>query len=187
MLRSLSINRSIAFIIIGLMFLGSGVAMATVVNIPRYKQERDQWCWAAASKMIINYRRGLSPSQCNIVKKGLAKSTCPNEPGSFVTDINRALMAYGAPRGTAWPTPLPADKLRSELDLKRPVMIRIAYPSSGTGIGHIMVLRGYTWNPGGKYYTYSWNDPGSGSTGSGKYDYLVSNSKWRWSHTRVGL
>ena len=178
---------ALALLITGMLFIGTSMAGASVFTLPNFKQERSNWCWAASSLMIINYLTGSKPSQCSVVKKGKASTSCPNEPGSFGRDIQRALDAYGITDGWRVGGPTAESVARTLIDQKRPIMVRYGYHSSGKRTGHVVVLRGYTWNPGGKYYTYSWNDPASGTIKSGRYTYLVNNSTWQWTHSRTGM
>lgn len=59
-----------------------------------YGQERDSWCWAAATKSIIKKATGTTVSQCNIVKAGKNTTACANVGGSK-SDYARAFSYYG--------------------------------------------------------------------------------------------
>jgi hypothetical protein len=58
----------------------------------QYSQQESNWCWAAASKMIIQKARGTSPTECIIAKNGKNSSSCANAGGTLA-QIRTAIRA----------------------------------------------------------------------------------------------
>lgn len=173
-------------VIIGLILCGASAAHGIGLGVPNYRQEQTQWCWAASSQMVITYTSGVKPSQCNIVKKGKRSSKCVNSPGSFTSDVQRALDAYKVRTGTVLAYAGSERTVRGELGQSRPVMVRYGYKPRKT-TGHMVVLKGYEWNAQSRNYRYSWQDPATGTTRAGTHAYLTDNSIWSWTHTRIGI
>jgi len=56
---------------LSLLILGTvctpAMAARKLLSVPAYQQEKSHWCWAASDKSIIQYCKGSSPSQSQIV------------------------------------------------------------------------------------------------------------------------
>lgn len=177
---------SVLGVTLGLVLCGSSAANAVGLSVPNFKQENTQWCWAAASQILIKYTTGTKPSQCSIVKKGKNSSACENKPGTFTGDVERALGAYKVKNGTVLNYAGSETTIQVELGKSRPVMVRYGYKPWKT-TGHMVVIKGYEWNAQSRNYRYSWQDPGTGTTRAGTHAYLKDNSVWNWTHTRIGI
>jgi hypothetical protein len=163
----------------GILLVTAGLAIAapstagaveTVLSVPAYKQEKSNWCWAAAVQMIVKYKAGVTVSQCQAVKNGKNSSSCGNVTGTF-GDANRALYAGGVNYGTQ--RVLDWDTVRAEMNTSRPIYSRIAWRSGG---GHAHVIRGYYDT--GYSYGVSYIDPSSGTSTSREWGNYRSNSDW---------
>ncbi|HWS34715.1 MAG TPA: papain-like cysteine protease family protein [Actinoplanes sp.] len=149
---------------------GPAQGVEKTLGITKYKQEKTNWCWAAATKTIVKYQTGTVIAQCSIVKRGRAVSTCNNVSGSK-TQVRRALNYYGVNPGTE--ETLTWDRAKSEIIASRPIYSSIRWRSGG---GHAHVIHGY-YNTG-----YSWGvsylDPYTGKTVSKEWGSYLSNSEW---------
>lgn len=156
----------------GLVLLAPSTAGAAekVLSLTVYKQEESNWCWAAASKMIIKYQTGKVVTQCNIVKNGKAASVCKNVAGTKA-NVRRALDRYGVNAGTEVPTEWARNV--SEIKAGRPVYGTIRWREGG---GHALVIRG--WYDTGYSYGVSYADPWTGTTTSKEWGQYLSNSRW---------
>jgi hypothetical protein len=124
----------------GLFFSTAALATAGTLGVPLIAQEKSQWCWAAASKMVIRYKTSNDPSQCSVVKKGFNTSDCANSPGSIYGDVERALNAYGVKPGTAYASIPTEAKVREYIDAGKPILVRYGYKSSLFLVdGHMVV------------------------------------------------
>ncbi|WP_117208108.1 papain-like cysteine protease family protein [Allorhizocola rhizosphaerae] len=140
------------------------------LSVTAYRQEQSNWCWAAASKMIIKYQTGRIIAQCQIVKDGKGISTCPNQAGSRA-NVMRALDIHGVNPGTT--VDLSWGQTVAEIDTSRPIYSGIAWNSGGA---HAHVIRGY-YSTG--YSTgVSYIDPLTGTTASREWANYNSNSSW---------
>jgi hypothetical protein len=142
-------------------------AVAGSLSFTVYAQEKSLWCWAAASKMVIRYVKGTAYTQCWIVQKGLAKTTCPNEAGNITTVMDRVYKAAGMFGGFLMDGFISLVGLRYEIDRYTPIQTRYSYNSNPSGTGHQVVVYGY----GGTSTVY-WANPSGGVRTSGTYTYL---------------
>lgn len=156
----------------GLVLVAPGVAhgVEKVLSVTPYQQEKSNWCWAAASKMIVKFQTGRVVSQCTLVKHGKNSSTCANVTGTK-SNVMNALDRNGVSPGSLvvleWPTVV------AEMKTNRPVYSGIVWRSGG---GHAHVIRGYYDT--GYSRGISYIDPSSGTTTSREWGTYVSNSSW---------
>ncbi len=97
--RSSSIRTllSVVAVAVGLVLIGPGVAHGAekVLSVTPYAQEKSNWCWAAASKMIVKFQTGkVVPPQCTLVKNGKGTSACANVTGTK-SNVTNALSKNG--------------------------------------------------------------------------------------------
>ena len=139
------------------------------LNVPNYKQEKSQWCWATAAQMAGRYKYSVSSlSQTDIVKH--VKGSDANETGTiwetenateYVTNNTCELSATFFIRWN-W------DKIKTSIDNGYPVIPLVRNLSTG----HYYVIRGYDeknkkiavndpWD--GTRYTCTWSDFDSGN------------------------
>lgn len=69
-----------------------------------------------------------------------------------------------------------------QINNSKPLMVRWGWDSGG---GHMLVIRGYTSDPG--YLVVSYIDPLQSYYNSGTYDWMKSGSGHTWTHTRYGF
>jgi hypothetical protein len=162
---------------------------AKVLSVPKTKQERSNWCWAACSSAILSFF-GKQVRQCVIANYGWDVTSCCPRPAP----CNDPNFMYGADGSIQdilrhWcATSVPARNgivsfavCRREIDAKRPLLIRYEWPS---GDGHFIVLSGYSTGPKGEDKKLFLMDPWTGSYGQFKYDYVVSEPDHHaWTHT----
>ncbi len=178
--RSSSIRTllSVVAVAVGLVLIGPGVAHGAekVLSVTPYAQEKSNWCWAAASKMIVKFQTGKVVPQCTLVKNGKGTSACANVTGTK-SNVTNALSKNGVNPGVErqldWGTVV------GEMNSSRPVYSSIIWSSGG---GHAHVIRGYYDT--GYSYGVSYVDPQSGTTTSREWGSYVSNSSWK---TGTGL
>lgn len=171
--------RNLAVRIFAVLAIVGGLALAAppaaqavekVISVTPYKQEKTNWCWAAAAKTIIKYQTGRIIAQCQLVKDGKNSSACDNVTGTK-SNVWNALNKNGVNGGTErvldWATVV------AEMNLNRPVYSSIKWRSGG---GHAHVIRGY-YNTG---YSdgVSYVDPFTGTTTSREWSNYRSNSEW---------
>lgn len=173
--RLLNVTRravgAVAFII-GASVATSSVTVAdeATLAVPGYTQEKSNWCWVAAVKMIVKYKTGSTISQCSLYKDGKSTSTCPNQTGSKANVMN-ALASNGVNPGTV--VDLTWAQTRAEIDGRRPIYSSIIRTS---GTGHAHVIRGY-YNSGYSYGV-SYMDPATGTRKSAEWSFYKDNSWW---------
>lgn len=154
-------------------FLGTGTVFATVLNVPQKNQEMDQWCWAASSQAILQYYHTIK-TQTEIAQYGTegqniwnwiyGSSTNPTRNG-----VDLILLYFAKLATTHYDSSLLQSAVQTQINARRPVVIRWAWDSDG---GHIIVARGiegdnmYLMDPwyGPTINTYSWVVSGSGHT-----------------------
>jgi len=159
-------------IVVGVVFAAPSAAQASekYLSVTGYKQEKSNWCWAAAAEMIIKYHTGTVVSQCKLVKDGKNSSSCSNVTGT-TSNVMNTLNKHGVNPGTD--VVLDWAHVVAEMDTNRPVYSRIVWTSGG---GHAHVVRGY-YNVGYSYGV-SYVDPLSGTTTSREWGTYAHNSEW---------
>lgn len=139
-----------------------GHLMTSIINIPRQRQEKDNWCWAASAVMIGRYGTGSSISQTQVVKQ--VKGSVVNDGGtdSEVVSAIKYVSQYGKkPRIT---TPKSYVDMSNYIDQNKLFAIHMSWTTGG---GHMIVGAGYSldgksiycvdpWeNTQNRYYNYS--------------------------------
>ncbi|WP_162906940.1 papain-like cysteine protease family protein [Allorhizocola rhizosphaerae] len=158
----------------------AAIAAEKNLSVTAYQQEKSNWCWAAASKMIIKYKTGRTVSQCQIVKDGKHISTCPNQAGTRA-NVMSALSQNGVNSGSQ--VDLTWAQMKNEIDSSRPIYSGIVWRSNGAGHAH--VIRGY-YSTG--YSTgVSYIDPATGSRTAREWANYKDNSSWNASTALIYL
>jgi hypothetical protein len=172
----------VALVTLGAVVIAPPSAKAVEGNLSMtyYQQEKSNWCWVAAAKMIVKYKTGRAISQCEIYKDGKASSSCSANNTGSIADVRRALNANGVNPGES--VSLSWNYVTSEVTLSRPIYSRIGWVDGG---GHAHVIRGY-YNTGYSYGV-SFADPATGTTTSREYSNYLSNSRWTQTHTLIHL
>lgn len=149
---------------------------ALSLNVKGYKQEQDQWCWAATARTVLNYL-GTSPTQTQIVTS--VKGSAVNQPATFTED--RASLTNFGVTTTSIQNTISFSTLKDNiLGWYSPVKTAVFWSGGG---GHSRVLYGYYENGGVQNVFYE--DPGVGSTTWNvcTYSWYVSNPNWTWGWT----
>ncbi len=130
-----------------------------VLDVPHFRQEKSQWCWAACAQMLVEYYGAKAPViQADLAEDGQGNKT-DNEPKSFnviktIIDKNTNKTAIEK-EGEFTET-----QLRSMLNNGNPViyLIRRYNTSSKKWTGHYRVIYGYYKTSSDKY-VYLVHDP----------------------------
>jgi hypothetical protein len=147
------------------------------LSIPSYKQERDNWCWAASSQMSINYLGG-NKTQSQIVN--YVKGSVVNEPGTNA-EVVRALN-YGGLSGSNVNGSLAFSKVASQVKNNQPILAAVSWNNNPNGTGHMFVIRGfYNDTSTGKQDIY-YKDPWPTNTTDKIFSYnsFLNNSDFTW-------
>ena len=172
-------------------------AQSVSAPVSVWKQDQDQWCWAADSKCILAYY-GFPMSQCTIVE--YARTLQPNTFGSqnccpMATSCNKPneidynygikgmIDHFGQIKSVATKNALAVTKIVSELTAQRPFVIGVYWSGGG---GHVVVGCGYNSTTQAITFMDSWQNNGmttkkytggtafSTNSGSGTWaEYLV--------------
>lgn len=131
----------------------------------------------------IRISGGSNSSQCQYVKWGKNSSSCANVTGDLSTDVRRALSSAGIRNtGSMINSAASTATISGQINNSKPLMVRWGWDSGG---GHMLVIRGYTSDPG--YLVVSYIDPLQSYYSSGTYDWMKSGSGHTWTHTRYGF
>jgi len=141
---------AVVSLVIGLLLVGVGPAQAATYPLKSvtwgawtlYSQQESNWCWAAATKMLIRKRLGsAAPSECTIVNRAKGTTTCANVTGTF-DDMGDAVNYHGfnTARGLARPL---FSTIRESTVAGYGIYARVVW-SSGGNVGHIAPLIGST-------------------------------------------
>ena len=170
-------------------FSSEVLSEAKVLSVPKTKQERSNWCWAACSSAILSFL-GKQVRQCVIANFAWDfTSCCPrpapcNEPNFMygadgsIQDIFKRWCASSVPARNGI---VSFTVCRREIDAKRPLIIRYEWPN---GDGHFLVLNGYSTGPKGNDKKLFLMDPWTGTYGQFHYDYVkYKEDHHTWTHS----
>jgi hypothetical protein len=152
------------------LFLAGCCKPELIGNIPNTlrSQETNNWCWAATTQMLAQHF-DITVSQCDLANHRFGKDNCcsPQNAGSScpkTADCNQAgnlELDYVGLKFNVSTAPLSfADLQRQIFCSKKPM----AYAYGGTGIGHVLVIKGYFTVNGTNYLVL--NDPWSPCVGA---------------------
>ena len=177
------------FLLIGLLLLtlASTSFADRVLSFPERFQEHSEWCWAGSSEAILKYY-GHGPDQCDEANFAWGRSDCcgnftfewdhacnqPNYMYGTGGSLQAILTNWGV-NSNAVASSLSQNTARSEIDAKRPFVMRFGWTGGG---GHFLDPYGMSGNY--LYYMDPW--PGHGYTIS-LYSWVVSASDHTWTHT----
>jgi len=161
-----------------------------VLGVLECFQEHSSWCWDGGSQAVLEYY-GTFVEQCVIANWAWSRSDCCGSSefywdhvcnqGNFLYSTSGSVQAILSHWGVS--TVVVASSLSngtavSELDARRPFVIRFGWASGG---GHILV--GYGYEDDGLYLNYMDPWPGNGYTTS-LYTWVVeSPGHHTWTHT----
>lgn len=163
-----------------------------VLTVNEVIQERDQWCWAASSKCILDYY-GFPKSQCAIAEyarsvitwRSFGTMDCCIDPDMGCNYWNYLFGAKGSIEdilkhfGTIQNNPvheaLSLTDIKAQIDEHKCFVVRWGWASGG---GHFVVGHGLK----GKdvYYMDPWFGEG---LHIGTYDWLVNDGNHTWTHS----
>ncbi|MDD5482185.1 MAG: papain-like cysteine protease family protein [Kiritimatiellae bacterium] len=155
----------------------TGACPGAKLNVPQYKQEKDQWCWDAGSQMVLAFK-GYSYSQTAIANWAVGGRNIPNylygSTDSSMHGCDEILKHFGNISSSGSASRMSLNNLNTEINNSRPVLIRYGWNSGG---GHIAVLRGTS---GSSVYV---NDPWYGQS-LVSYNYVCqAYNQGSWTHT----
>lgn len=115
----------------------------TVLNVPQYNQEQDQWCWDASSQMILAYYSHAC-TQTEIANWAVGGQNVPNylfnPPSSCpYKPCTEVLSHFGSISSSGSASYISLSTLGNEMANSRPVMIGVSWDGGG---GHAIILRG---------------------------------------------
>ncbi|WP_234326170.1 papain-like cysteine protease family protein [Streptomyces sp. NRRL S-337] len=154
------------------------------LKIDMQKQVQDQWCWDASGLTIARYwgfRQYSQQDFCRLAAQN-GNLSCDNQPATLddvangLANIGLGDTGYGLDRNASF------SETGKEIDGKRPFAVRIGWNSGG---GHMNVIYGYdpsshmiaVADPWQTTQTYTWWN----------FNDYVSNSRFQWTHSRVGI
>ncbi len=155
----------------GLALLFTGCCKPEIIgNVPNTlrPQETNNWCWAATTQMLAEHF-GIVVTQCDLANHRFGKDNCcsPQNAGAScpkTADCNQAgdlELDYVGLKFNVSTTALSFADLQKQIFCSKKPM---AYAYGGTGIGHVLVIKGYATINGTNYLVL--NDPWSPCTGS---------------------
>jgi hypothetical protein len=158
-------------------FLGTGTALAGVLNVRQHYQEQDQWCWSASSQAILEYYRTIK-TQTAIAQYGTdgqniwnwlwGSSTNPTRNG-----IDLILVYFAKLATTPYSNSLLESAVKTQIDARKPFVVRWGWDSGG---GHFVVARGLMGD--NMYLMDPWNGPTINT-----YSWVCQGSSHTWTHT----
>jgi len=165
------IRRLLALVLVALLLLGTGAPQAaacgdllrrvfglnaqstTSLSTPLLGQNRDQWCWAAASLMAAKTYRRTIVTQTDVVRH--VKGTVINEGGTLEERLEAVKYATKGSVEFKAVAPLTEAQMVASINAGNPVMLcRGWYPDGYPGMrygGHSTVLYGYQLMDDGTY------------------------------------
>ena len=175
-------------------FLGNINLSAQILNFSAAIQEQDQWCWAGASKSILDYY-GDTTLQCEIAEYTRSVATwhnfgnvdCCNDPTQgcnywnynygYSGSIKDILIYFGGINNYGAASVLTEQQIASNLSQGKPFVIRWGWYSGG---GHFVV--GYGKSNNTIYYMNPWFGEGLKFA---DYNWVKDDGNHQWTHTNV--
>jgi hypothetical protein len=165
------------------------VVIPSVLNVPTYQQECDQWCWAGVSQMVLAYY-GTHLAQCNMADYAWSRTDCcPASTSCSNANCNTWNYMYGSTgslqgilshwgvHSVSVANYLSYNTVKQQIQSAYPIVIRFGWYGGG---GHFLIIRGY--NDAGSYVTY--NDPWTGTPYIATYAWVVhADYDHDWTHT----
>lgn len=159
------------------MLAAASSCFGTVLGVPQYNQEKNNWCWCASAQMVLAYY-GASYSQTTIAAWAVQGRDIANylygSPDSSMHGDDEILTHFGSLSSSGLAYAMSLSTLTSEINAGRPPMIRWGWNGGG---GHIVVAYGTS---GSTVYV---RDPWYGNT-INTYDYVLhARNAGTWTHT----
>ncbi|MCI7472143.1 MAG: C39 family peptidase [Clostridiales bacterium] len=137
-----------------------------VVDIPKVRQEKSLWCWAACTESILRYY-GKGVTQEDVVRytyDSTINSTAKDE------DVQDALSHWGVD-GTLTQNSVSSSIVSGEIKGGNPLYAGWSWRNGG---GHALVIDGYDKTSGTMSVEYM--DPGDGAFHASTYTYFKGGS-----------
>ncbi len=154
----------------GLLFFTGCCKPEVIGNVPNVlrPQETSLWCWAATTQMLAQHFN-ISVTQCDLANHRFGKTNCctPKNQGSSCPKTDDCKKAgwleldYAGVKFDESATALSFDDLKRQIFCSKKPM---GYAYGGTGIGHVLVIKGYVTVGGTNYLVL--NDPWSPCVGA---------------------
>lgn len=182
--------RAGAVLLLSLQSLG---AESVILDVPERIQEQTEWCWAGVTQSLLAYH-GTKVRQCEIANftrlhaswHDFGSDDCCSNPSGACNYWNynygaggsmEEILANWGVGGRGMGRALSLEEARSELEEKRPFIIRWAL---NTGGGHFVV--GHGLSDSILYYMDPW--PGEGAK-LATFSWVASNNRDTWTHTNT--
>ena len=155
-------------------------AATKVLSVSRVKQDKSNWCWAAASEMVGGYKVSGAPTQWQVVEL-IFGNAYPNVGGSVDNMVSGVQYVSKYTKKAYVSSFSSLSSLQSEINAGKPMIIRMGWNAGG---GHAIVGAGYSdssiyaidpWeNTSNRYYAYTLlKNGGTIATGTGKATHAV--------------
>ncbi|PWK13128.1 papain-like cysteine protease family protein [Tumebacillus permanentifrigoris] len=145
------------------------------LSVPAIQQEKDLWCWAAATQMVATYF-GANATQTDIVT--YVKGSPINTTGT-VADVQKGLSKYNI-KSNYLTTTIPFQTVANQLSNGQPEIAAIRW---SWGDGHALVIRGYYEDTSISKQDIYYIDPSNASFNIMTYSNFVSNSSFTWTNS----
>lgn len=152
------------------------------LNVPLRRQEHSNWCWAATSKMLLDYKGGVNATQCQIVNYAMGVNyACGNSTFNWYNQANQPAQAsvigkilYAGGLNASVGGSLNFNAVKSTINANNPFIIGWYFQQGG----HVVVCKGYSGN--NLVIQDPW--PGEGSYYI-SYQNAVNGPDRRWGNT----
>lgn len=168
-------------------------ATPILLDVPEVTQEQTEWCWAGSTNAVLRYYK-TPLKQCEIAEYTRTQATfhdfgsvdCCTSPSGACNYWNynwgqpgsmQDILSHWGVQNKGVGGTLSLSQVRTELEARRPIIVRWAYKTSG---GHFVVGHGLT--DSSLHYMDPW--PGEGLK-IAKFSWVVSNSQKDWAGTNV--
>ncbi|MFE6050024.1 papain-like cysteine protease family protein [Kitasatospora sp. NPDC056446] len=150
-------------------------------TINMYKQEKTQWCWVASGLTIAKFQ-GYGSTQTDFCSRAQPYYGCNNQPATL-DDMAKGWSSLGMTHpGSGLTSAATFDQVYTDVKAARPVAARIGWTSGG---GHMNVVYGFDTSKNTIAVADPWPDTATYTWWN--YNDYVSNSSFRWTHSRIGI
>ncbi|CAM5543470.1 C39 family peptidase (plasmid) [Streptomyces viridifaciens] len=150
-------------------------------TIGMYKQEKTQWCWVASGLTIAKFQ-GYGSTQTDFCARANPYYGCNNQPATL-DDMARGWSSLGMTHpGSGLNSAATFNQVYTEVKAARPVAARIGWTSGG---GHMNVVYGFDTSNNTIAVADPWPDTATYTWWN--YSDYVSNSSFKWTHSRIGI
>lgn len=138
-------------------------AYAGTLSVSLIQQEHSNWCWAASTQMVLNYK-GKWMEQCAMANRSFGLNYACGEPtfdwddpaneGNYNSEVAKLLIYKGLSAKVVGSMSL--SSIKAKIDASKPIIFGWSWTGGG---GHDVVLKGYSGSD--LYFNDPW--PGEGS------------------------